>query len=71
MALSQRLITDQDFQEAMERQTIIRVFQDDHVVDSGGMITRFDETTVVVQSSVSDLGYHSRTVCEFFATKKR
>ncbi|OXM82719.1 hypothetical protein [Paenibacillus rigui] len=71
MAHNRRLLTDQDFKEAMDRQVAVRVFQDDHVVDSGGIITRFDEQTVVIQSSVSELGYHSRSACEFFGMRKK
>lgn len=71
MASNRRLQTDQDFNEAMERQTRIRVFQDDHVVDAGGVIIRFDDQTVVIQASVSDLAYHSRSQCEFFEMRKR
>lgn len=66
-----RLLTDQDFQEAMDRQVAIRVFQDDHIVDSGGIIIRFTDTSIVTQSGVSDVTYHQRDVCEFFEMKKR
>jgi hypothetical protein len=48
----------------------IRVFKDNHQIDSGGIIIRFDEKTVVVQSSVSELAYHSRTECELFELRK-
>jgi ribosome maturation factor RimP len=71
MAHNRRLITDQDFKEAMERQVSIRVFQDDHIVDSGGVIVRFDDQTIVVQSTVSDLHYHQRDLCEFYEMRKR
>ncbi|KEQ27387.1 hypothetical protein [Paenibacillus tyrfis] len=71
MARNHRLVTDADFQEAMEREASIRVFQDDHVVGSGGIITRFDNDTVVIQSGVSDVAYHSRDLCEFFEMRKR
>ncbi|GGD81342.1 hypothetical protein [Paenibacillus nasutitermitis] len=71
MAQHRRLLTDRDFEEALERQFRIRVFQDDHIVDTGGVIVRFDEQTVVIQSSVSDVAYHSRTGCEFFELRKR
>ncbi|WP_159882644.1 hypothetical protein [Paenibacillus puerhi] len=70
MAQNRRLLTDQDFQEAADRQRPIRVFKDDHVVDFGGIIVRFTEETVVIQTGVSDLTYHSRTACEFFETRK-
>lgn len=66
-----RLLTDQDFQEAMERQAAIRVFQNDHIVDSGGIIIRFTDTAIVIQSGVSDVAYHQRNACEFFELKKR
>lgn len=66
-----RLSTDQDLHEAMERQTRIRVFQDDHVVDTGGIIVRFDEQIVVIQTGVSDIAYHKRAACEFFGMRKR
>ncbi|WP_163857619.1 hypothetical protein [Paenibacillus elgii] len=71
MARNHRLVTDADFQEAMEREAPIRVFQDDHVVGSGGIITRFDNDTVVIQSGVSDVAYHRRDLCEFFEMRKR
>lgn len=66
-----RLLTDQDFQEAMDRQVAIRVFQDDHIVDSGGIIIRFTDSSIVTQSSVSEVTYHQRNACEFFEMKKR
>ncbi|WP_274648656.1 hypothetical protein [Paenibacillus humicola] len=71
MALNRRLISDADFQEALDRRTTIRVFQDDHIIDSGSVIVRFDERTIVTQSGVSELAYHSRAECEFFEIKKR
>lgn len=61
-----RLLTDQDFQEAMDRQVAVRVFQNDHIVDSGGIIIRFTDTSIVTQSGVSDVTYHQRNACEFF-----
>lgn len=71
MAHVRRLITDQDFNEALERHVRIRVFKDDHIIDSGGIIIRFDDGTIVIQSSVSDISYHSRSACEFFSMKDR
>lgn len=71
MAINRRLTTDADFQEALERQLRMRVFKDDHIVDSGGVIVRFDDITVVIQSGVSDVAYHSRRDCEFFELKRR
>ncbi|MEK8126999.1 hypothetical protein WMW72_03650 [Paenibacillus filicis] len=70
MAQNRRLITDQDFQEALDSQRRIRVFKDDHVIDYGGLIIRFSDDTVVIQSGVSDLTYHSRNGCEFFEMRK-
>jgi ribosome maturation factor RimP len=71
MAINRRLQTDRDFQEALEKQVRIRVFKDDHMVDSGGILVRFDEQIIALQSSVSDLIYHPRALCEFFEMKKR
>ncbi|MFC4777392.1 hypothetical protein ACFO9Q_11410 [Paenibacillus sp. GCM10023252] len=71
MAHTRRLETNQDMQEAMEQEARIRVFQDNHVINSGGIITRFDEQLVVVQSGVSDVAYHDRSACEFYAIGKR
>ncbi|QYR22530.1 hypothetical protein KZ483_06055 [Paenibacillus sp. sptzw28] len=71
MSQIRRLLTDQDFNEALERQFRIRVFRDDHIVDTAGFIVRFDDHTVVIQSSVSDIAYHSRESCEFFELRKR
>jgi ribosome maturation factor RimP len=71
MAINRRLQTDEDFQEALEKQVRIRVFQNDHMVHSGGVLIRFDEQIIALQSSVSDLTYHPRELCEFFEMKKR
>lgn len=71
MAFNQKLLTDQDFQEAMDRNVRIRVFQDDHIIDSDGVIIRFDDNTIITQSGVSDLSYHPREHCEFYEMKKR
>lgn len=71
MALNIRLVTDPDFREALERRAPLRVFKDDHLVDSGGVLVRFDDRTVVVQSGVGDLAYHDRSACEFFELRKR
>lgn len=70
MAQNRRLETDADFAEAMERRMSIRVFRDDHVVDAGGNIIRFDDETVVIQSGVSDIAYHDRSLCKFFTMRK-
>ncbi|WP_240420505.1 hypothetical protein [Paenibacillus periandrae] len=71
MAQNRRLETDQEFNEAMDKQALIRIFKDDHIIDSGVVITRFDDQTIVVQSGVSGLFYYPRTACEFFETKQR
>ncbi len=71
MALNIRSITDEDFQEALDKQALIRVFKDDHIIDSGGIIVRFDDRTVVIQTGVGDLAYHDRTVCEIFELRNR
>jgi len=71
MPRNRRLVTDADLQEAMERQTPIRVFQDDAIVASGAWIVRFDDRRVVLQSSVSDLAYFTRDDCELFEMPSR
>ncbi|MFC5469317.1 hypothetical protein ACFPPD_11345 [Cohnella suwonensis] len=71
MALNIRLLTDPDFEEAMRRQARLRVFKNDHIVDSGGTIVRYDGNTVVVQSGVGDFAYHSRTDCDFYEVRQR
>jgi hypothetical protein len=69
MAQNRRLETDLEFNEAMESQNFIKVFKDDHIVDSGVVITRFDDQTIVVQSGISGISYYSRDLCEFFETR--
>lgn len=69
MAVNRRLNTDADFEEAMNGKRRIRVFQDNHQINNGGQIIRFDQKTIVIQSSVSDLAYHGRDECEFFEIK--
>ena len=71
MAQNRRLLTDRDFEEALERQLRIRVFQDEHIVDTGGTVIRYDDNRVVVQSGVSDVAYYSRSDCEFFELRRR
>lgn len=66
MPKNRKLLTDRDFQEALDREYPVKVFKDDHIVDSGGIIIRFDDNLVVVQSSVSQIAYHERKLCEFF-----
>ena len=71
MSLNRRLLTDADFQEALDKGTRVRVFRDNQIVDASSIVVRFDERTVVTQSSVSDLMYHRRADCEFFDLRKR
>ncbi|MGG1554361.1 hypothetical protein [Paenibacillus ferrarius] len=71
MARNQRLVTDADFQEVVDRQAVVRVFKDDHIVDSNALVLRFSDTTVVVQTRVSELTYYDRQACEFFEMKRR
>ena len=71
MARNRKLITDRDLQEAMERETPIRVFRDDAIVDSGGIISRFDDQIVVIISGIGDVAYHRRDRCEFFEMPAR
>ncbi|WP_025688218.1 hypothetical protein [Paenibacillus zanthoxyli] len=69
MPINRPLITDRDFQEAMERQLPVRVFQNDHLINSGATVIRFTDTDVIIQSKVSDLTYYSRKDCEFFEVR--
>ncbi|MFD0673772.1 hypothetical protein [Cohnella sp. GCM10027633] len=71
MALSIRLETDGDFEEAARLRASVRVFKNDHMIDNGGVVLRFDDNTVVVQSSVSEIAYHARRECEFFMVRQR
>lgn len=71
MSLNRRLLTDADFEEALQKGTRIRVFHDNHIVDASSLIVRFDDNTIVTQSTVSDLMYHKRSECEFFDLRKR
>lgn len=71
MAYNQKLITDSDLQQTMDRNIRIRVFQDDKMVDSNALIIRFTDDLVVTQSSLSDIMYHDRARCDFFEMKRR
>jgi ribosome maturation factor RimP len=71
VAHNRKLETEDDFQEAMDREIRIRIFQDDHVIEAGGIIVRFDDELVVTQTGVGDITYHRRNACEFFGMKKR
>ncbi|WP_027094716.1 hypothetical protein [Cohnella thermotolerans] len=70
MAINRRLTTDRDFEDAKARRVLLRVFRDDHLIEAGSAIVRFDDSTVVLQSDVGDLAYHSREECEFFELKR-
>ncbi|MGO4695166.1 hypothetical protein AB4Z50_12835 [Paenibacillus sp. 2TAB26] len=71
MAINRRLSTDQDFKEVIELQQRIRVFQDNQLIDASSLVVRFDDSTIVTQSGVSDIAYHNRKECEFFLLRKR
>ncbi|WP_054028272.1 hypothetical protein [Bacillus sp. FJAT-28004] len=71
MAINRRLSTDQDFEEVIELQQRIRVFQDNQLIDSSSLVVRFDDSIIVTQSGVSDIAYHNRKECEFFLLRKR
>lgn len=70
-AINRRLVTDRDLEEAMVNRIGIRVFENDQIVHSGGMITRFDDNTVVIQDGVSDITYIAREACEIFELKRK
>jgi hypothetical protein len=70
-AIHRRLVTDRDLEEAMENRSRIRVFEHDQFVHSGGIIIRFDDATVVIQSGASDIFHFSRESCELFQLKRR
>ncbi|ULO05320.1 hypothetical protein H1230_19720 [Paenibacillus sp. 19GGS1-52] len=70
MSVTRPLQTDSDFQEAQDRKLPVRVFQDDHLVNSGATIVRFTETDVIIQSRVSDLTYYSRRECQFYELRR-
>ncbi|GIQ68880.1 hypothetical protein DUZ99_19275 [Xylanibacillus composti] len=69
MARTRKLLTDDDFQEAMNKQFAVRVFEHDHLISAGGRIIRFDDNQVVIQQSISDIAYHARASCDFFETR--
>lgn len=70
MPILRRLVTEQDFQEAVDRRLLIRVFRDNHLIESGSTLIRFTTETIITQSSVSDLSYHSIRDCQFFEIRK-
>jgi len=71
MSVNRRLITDLDFEEVIEKQWRVRVFQDNHIIDTNSYVVRYDDRLIVTQSGVSDIMYHNRNECEFFVLKKR
>lgn len=70
MATNRRLETETDFQEAMDQERTVRVFRNDEMLNSGGLIIRFDTSMIAVQSSVSDLDYYDRQNCEFYELRR-
>ncbi|MWV43149.1 hypothetical protein GRF59_05855 [Paenibacillus sp. HJL G12] len=70
MATTRELLTDADFQEAEQKKMPIRVFRDDHLIDALTYIVRFTDTTIITQSDVSDMTYHSRRECQFYELRK-
>lgn len=70
MPIVRPLNTDQDFQEAVDHKYKIRIFKHNHLIDSGTIVIRFTDDTIVTQSGVSSLDYHKREQCEFFEVRK-
>ncbi|GAB6931228.1 hypothetical protein JCM10914A_52110 [Paenibacillus sp. JCM 10914] len=70
MPIVRPLMTDPDFQEVMDQGIPIRIFKDNHLIESGSRVIRFTDDTIITQSSVSSLGYHKREECEFFEVRK-
>lgn len=70
MPIVRPLITDQDFQEAVDLKYKIRIFKDNHLIDSGTIVIRFTDETIITQSGVSTIGYYKREECEFFEVRK-
>lgn len=70
MPTIRRLFTDQDFQEAVNRRLHVRIFRDDHLIESDSFVIRFTDETIITQSRVSDMTYHPRKECNFFELKK-
>jgi len=69
MSILRKLLTDQDFQDAVEQESSIRVFSDNQIIEHRAIVVRFDEAKVITQSNVSDLTYHKRGQCEFYLLK--
>ncbi len=70
MATNRKLEMESDFQEAMEQERTVRVFQGDEMINAGGLIIRFDPSMIAIQSSVSDLDYYDRHTCEFYELRR-
>ncbi|GAB6989217.1 hypothetical protein [Paenibacillus pini] len=70
MATTHELLTEADFQEAEDKKLHIRVFSDERLIDSNTIIIRFNDNTIITQSSVSDVSYHSRKECQFYVIRK-
>ncbi|MCA0757384.1 hypothetical protein KP806_20200 [Paenibacillus sp. N4] len=71
MAINRRLGSDRDFEEMIEKQLRIRVFQNNQIIDAGSVVVRFDDNVIVTQSGIGDISYHSRQDCEFYELKRR
>lgn len=69
MSVLRKLMTDRDFQEAVEQDSLVRVFQHNQIIEHRAIVVRFDEQKVITQSDVSDLMYHNRDECEFYLLK--
>lgn len=70
MAYQIRLENDDDFQDAMDRQSVLRIFRGDNLIESSVKIVRFDENRIVVQADISDMKYYARQECEFFEQRQ-
>ena len=70
MPITRELLTDADFEEAAAHKQRIRVFRNDHMIDSNTIIIRFTNETVITQSGVSDVTYHPRRDCQFYEIRK-
>ncbi len=69
MPINRRLITDYDFEEAVNKNKPIRVFQNDQIADNKTYIIRFDDDIIATQSEYGDVTYHRRNDCEFFVLR--
>ncbi|WP_138494207.1 hypothetical protein [Paenibacillus pinistramenti] len=70
MPITRELLTDADFEEAAERRQRIRVFRDDHLIDSNTVVIRYTDETIITQTGVSDVTYHPRRECQFYEIRK-